>query len=163
LTLCPDFNSVEERDTIENEVEMFDKVEEKSNDITVIEMSCQANMDLEDSQAQITPVMEESWCQVTQNMEDTYVQTEMELPEPELKPEASDKETQTENDNLVTNKFASHLMLPRILTPSSRGSQQKMDFEQEKHDLTEAKEALEKELQNIKKREVMEKKIKEKI
>jgi len=72
---------------------MFDKVEEKSNDITVIEMSCQANMDLKDSQAHATPVMEESWCQVTQNMEDTYVQTEMELPEPELKPESFDKET----------------------------------------------------------------------
>ena len=74
------------------------------------------------------------------------------------------KFTQTENDNLVTNKYQSHLQIPRLLTPSSRGSYvEKIDFDQEKHDLQFSKEALEKELKNMKAREIMETKIKDKI
>ena len=41
-------------------------------------------------------------------MEETFVQTEAEYPEEVFK-ESLDKETQTENDNLVTNRYYKHL------------------------------------------------------
>jgi hypothetical protein len=54
--------------------------------------------------------------------------------------------------------------MPRLLTPSSKGSYvEKVNFDNEKHDLMNAKEQLEKELKNMKTRELMEKKVKEKI
>ena len=63
---------------------------------------------MEETMVQATQVMEESWCQATQRMEETFVQTEAEYPQEVFK-ESLDKETQTENDNLVTNRYNKNL------------------------------------------------------